>query len=91
MLYTDLQFRSYGNFSLLDTGAIQSALSEAELRRIFTAYPAVLLEDLRAPDFKVQIANGSIVRVRKQVLLRFSLFGETFMVLPTMSNVLIGM
>ena len=54
-----------------DTGAIQSALSEAELRRILTAHPAALLQELPAPEFKVQIANGNIVPVRKQVLLRF--------------------
>ena len=95
MLYVPLQFRAYENFSLLDTGAIQSALSEAELRRILSAHPAALLQELPAPEFKVQIANGSIVPVRKQVLLRFfiggKVFEETFMVLPTMGNVLIGM
>ena len=71
MLYVPLQFRAYENFGLLDTGAIQSALSEAELRRILSAHPAALLQELPAPEFKVQIANGSIVPVRKQVLLRF--------------------
>ena len=95
MLYVPLQFRAYENFGLLDTRVIQSALSEAELRRIITAYPAALLQELPAPEFKVQIANGNIVPVRKQVLLRFfigdKIFEETFMVLPTMGNILIGM
>ena len=92
MLYVPLQFREYENFGLLDTGAIQSALSEAEL--ILTAHPAALLKELPAPEFKVQIANGNIVPVRKQVLLRFfiggKVFEETFMVLPTMGNILFG-
>ena len=95
MLYVPLQFRAYENFGLLDTGAIQSALSEAELRRILTAHPAALLEELPAPEFKVQIANGNIVPVRKQVLLRFfiggKIFEETFMVLSTNRNILMGM
>ena len=95
MLYVPLQFRAYENFGLLDTGAIQSALSEAELRRIITAHPAALLQEHPAPEFKVQITNGNIVPVRKQVLLRFfiggKIFEETFMVLPTMLNILIGM
>ena len=95
MLYVPLQFREYENFGLLDTGAIQSALSEAELRRILAAHPAALLQELPTPEFKVQIANGNIVPVKKQVLLRFfiggKIFEETFMVLPTMGNVLIGM
>ena len=94
MLNVPLQFREYENFGLLDTGAIQSTLSEAELRRILSAHPAALLQELPAPEFKDQIANGSIVPVRKQVLLRFfiggKVFEKTFMILPTMGNVLIG-
>ena len=46
MLYVPLEFRAYENFGLLDTGAIQSALSEAELRRILSAHPAALLQEL---------------------------------------------
>ena len=95
MLYVPLQFREYENHGLLDTGAIRSAMSEDELRRILSAHPAALLEEYPAPDFKVQIANGSIVPVRKQVLLRFfiggKVFEETFMILPTMGSILIGM
>ena len=95
MLYVPLQFRQYENHGLLDTGAIQSAMSEDELRRITAAHPAALLEEYPAPDFKVQVAKGSIVPVRKQVLLRFfigvKIFEETFMILLTMGNILIGM
>ena len=54
------------------------------------AHPAAQLEEYPAPDFKVQIANGSVVPVREQVLLRFSIggkvFEETFMILPTMGH-----
>ena len=71
MLYVPPQFREYENQGLLDTGAIQSAMSENELRRILQAHPAAQLEEYPAPDFKVQIANGNIVPARKQVLLRF--------------------
>ena len=95
MLYVPLHFREYENHGLLDTGAIRSAMSEDELRRILSAHPAALLEEYPAADFKVQIANGSIVPVRKQVLLGFFIGGkiseETFMILPTMGNILIGM
>ena len=70
-------------------------MSENELRRILQAHPAAQLEEYPAPDFKVQIANGNIVPVRKQVLLRLfiggKIFEETFMILPTMVNILIGM
>ena len=76
MLYVPLQFREYENQGLQDTGAIQSAMSENELRRILQAHPAAQLEEYPAPDFKVQIANGNIVPVRKQVLLRFFIGGN---------------
>ena len=74
-----------------DTVAIQSATSENELGRILTAEPAALLEEYSAPEFKDSIANGTIVPVRKQVLLQFfiggKVFEETFMILPTMGNI----
>ena len=46
MLYVHLQFNTYGNHALLDTGAFQSALSEAELRKITTAHPEAVLQEL---------------------------------------------
>ena len=95
MLYVPLQFREYENQGLLDTGAIQSAMCENELRRILQAHPAAQLEEHPATDFKFRIANGNIVPVRKQVLLWFfiggKIFEETFMILSTMGNILIGL
>ena len=46
MLYVPLQFNQYENHALLDTGAIQSAMSEAELRKISTAQPEAILQEL---------------------------------------------
>ena len=46
MLYVPLQFDKYENHALLDTGAIQSAMSEAELRKITTAHPEAILQEL---------------------------------------------
>ena len=95
MLYVPLQFDKYKNHALLDTCAIQSAMSEAELRKITTAHPEAILQELPPPNFKIQIANGNLVPVRKQVLLRFYVAGkvyeETFLILPTMGTILIGM
>ena len=42
MLYIPLYFQQYDNHGLLDTGAIQSALSEDELRRILSTHIAAL-------------------------------------------------
>ena len=54
MLYVPLQFDKYENHALLDTGAIQSAMSEAELRKITTAHPEAILQELplRISKFK---------------------------------------
>ena len=90
MLFLPLHFRAYENFGLLDTGAIESALSDPN-------FDACSQSTLRHSfkNFNVQIANGNIVPVRKEVLLRSfiggKVFGGTFVVLPTMDNVLIGM
>ena len=95
VLYVPLQFDKYENHALLDTGAIQSAMAEAELRKIITAHPEVILQELPPPNFKIQIANGNLVPVRKQVLLRFYVAGndfeETFLIISTMGTILIGM
>ena len=95
MLFVPLQFNSYENQSLLDTGAVQSALSEAELRKITAAHPEAVLDQLPPPNFKVQIANGNLVPIRKHVVLRFfiagKVFEEVFLVLATMGTILIGM
>ena len=54
-----------------------------------------LIKEKPATDFKVQINNGKLLPVRKQVLLWFPFadkqFQETFLMVPTMGNVLIGM
>ena len=53
MFYVPLQFNKYDNHALLDTGAIQTAMSEAELRKITTAHPEAVLQELTAtPEFQ---------------------------------------
>ena len=51
MLFVPLQFNNYENQGLLDIGAVQSALSEAELRKITTAHPEAVLDELPPPNF----------------------------------------
>ena len=88
MFFVPLQFNNYENQDLLDTGAVRSALSEAELRKITAAHPEAVLDELPPPNFKVQIANGNLVLIRKQPFVRFfiggKVFEEVFLVLPTM-------
>ena len=94
MMYIPLHFAKSEKQALLDTGAIQSAMSEIELRKIPTTHRWALFKGIPALDFKVPITNGQIVPVRKQVLLRFFIaeikFQETLIILPTMGNILFG-
>ena len=46
LLYVPLQFDKHENHALLDTGAIESAMSEAEVRKITTAHPEAILQEL---------------------------------------------
>ena len=76
MLYVPLQFRDYENQGLLDTGAIQSAMSEDKLRRKATAHPAALLEEYPAPEFKVQIGMEVLYQFESKYYFDSSLEGR---------------
>ena len=52
ILFVPLQFNTYENKGLLDTGAVQIALSEAELRKITAAHPEAVLDELPPPTLK---------------------------------------
>ena len=50
-----LQFNTDKNHVLLDTGAVQSALSEIELRKITTAHSEEVLNELPLPTSKSEL------------------------------------
>ena len=64
-MYIPLQFSQYEKQALLDTGAIQSAMSETEQQKILTTQNMALIKEMHAPEFKMQIANVNIEPVRK--------------------------
>ena len=79
LLYVPLQFREPENFGLLDTGAIQSALTEAELRRNLSAiqppFSKNSLPGVQSPNCQWQHRSsegGSLVTIlyRQQSLRR---------------------
>ena len=78
ILYVPLQFNEYENHALLHKSAIQSAMSEAELCKKQRPIPMLSSETYPPPNFKIQITNGIVVPVRKQVLLRFYVAGKVF-------------
>ena len=49
ILYVPLQIDKYEYHALLDAGAIQSAMSVAELTKIITAHPEAILQELPPP------------------------------------------
>ena len=50
--------------ALPDTSIIHGAMPETELQRILAPEPEVLIKQLPAPAFKVNIANGNSLPVR---------------------------
>ena len=60
----------YESNAFFDTGAVQKAMSESELRKVRTSHTKVVLRGMPAPEFKIQIANGNLVKVTKRVFLR---------------------
>ena len=75
MLFVPLHFNTYKHHGPLDTGAVQSERSKAELRKITAAYP-IRPRPTSNPNFRVQIGNGTLVPIRKQILLRFFIAGK---------------
>ena len=57
--------------AFLDNGEVEIEMSKAELRELTTAHLNALIQEMPAPDFKTQNANGYLVKVTKQVLFRF--------------------
>ena len=51
--------------AFFDTGAVQKAMSESELRKVRTSHTKVVLRGMPAPKFKIQIAKGNLVKVTK--------------------------
>ena len=95
MLYAPLCFNNYENHALLDTRVVQSAMSGDELKKIQNANPEPFLKEIPAPESKIETAHGTLVTAKKQVVLKCFIadrvFQETFLMLPTMGTLLIGM
>ena len=78
MLYAPLHFKKYKSHALLDTGAVESAMSGNKFRKIQAANPETFLKELPGLKFKIQKANGTLVTVKKQVRLRFFIANHVF-------------
>ena len=80
---------------LIDTSALTSAISEADLNKIKILSNEAIKDTGPAPNFHIMVANGQLERPIGTVLLEFEVadlqFQENFIFMKTLSNPLIGL
>ena len=80
---------------LVDTGALSSAIPEADLRKIRLLAPHILLNEGPPPQFQIMIANGQLEAPIATVELQFEVgnitFREKFIVMTNFTSPLIGL
>ena len=80
---------------LIDTGALSSAISEADIRKIRLLAPHTILNEDPPPEFQVMVANGQLEAPIATVELQFEVgditFREKFIVMTNLTNPLIGL
>ena len=91
MLYSPMDFGELTLDGFVDTGALSSAIPEADLRKFrLLAAPQSLIKEGPAPNFQIKDANGELETPKSTVDLKFDVgniyFHETFIV---MENLLI--
>ena len=60
MLYFPMDFGELTLDGLVDTGALSSAIPEADLRRIRLVAPQSIIKEGPAPNFQIMVANGQL-------------------------------
>ena len=56
---------------LVDTGALSSAMAEADLRKIQVLAPQSIVKEGPAPNFQLMVANGQLQTPKSTVELKF--------------------
>ena len=95
MYYFPMDFEKLTPDGLIDTGALTSAISEADLNKIKLLSNEAIKDTGPAPNFQIMVANGLLERPIGTVLLEFEVadfqFQENFIVMKTLPNPLIGL
>ena len=60
MLYFPMDFGELNIDGLIDTGALSSAIPEADLRKIRLLAPHTILNEGPPPEFQIMVANGQL-------------------------------
>ena len=71
MLYFPIDFGELTLDGLVDTGALSSALPEADLRNIRLLAPQSIIKEGPAPNFQIMVANGHLENPKRTVELKF--------------------
>ena len=95
MLYFLTVFGEVNIDGLIDTGALSSAILEADLRKIRLLAPHTILNEGPHPEFQILVANGQFEAPIATVELQFEVgditFREKFIVLTNLTSTLIGL
>ena len=95
MLYFPMDFGELTLDGLVDTGALSSAIPEADLRKIRLLAPQSIVKEGPAPNFQIMVANGQLETPKSTVELKFEVgdieFHEIFVVMEKPTSPLIGL
>ena len=95
MYYFPMDFEKLILEGLIDTGALTSAISEADLNKIKLLSNEAIKDTGPAPNLQIMVAIGQLERPIGTVLLQFEVsdfqFQESFIVMKTLPNPLIGL
>ena len=95
MLFFPMDFGELNIDDLIDTGALSSAIPEADLRKIRLLAPHTILNEGPPPEFQIMVANGQLEAPFATVELQFEVgditFSEKFIVMTNLTSPLIGL
>ena len=95
MLYFPMDFGELTLGGLIDTGALSSAIPEADIRKIRLLASQSLIKEGPAPNFQIMVANGQLETPKSTVELNFEVgdidFHEVFIVMEKPTSPLIGL
>ena len=95
MLYFPMDFGELTLDGLVDTGALSSAIPEADLRKIRLLAPQSIVKEGPEPNFQIMVANGQLETPKSTVELKFEVgdieFHEIFIVMEKLTSPLIGL
>ena len=95
ILYFPMDFGELNSDGLIDTGALSSAIPEANLSKIRLLAPHTLLNEGPPPEFQIVVANGQLEAPIATVELQFEVgdikLREKFLVVTNLTSPLIGL